>query len=158
MYKEIEGRHFGCIVCNRITLPLCHLGPPRHAFLLHSPISANQQSRPHVETSRSHQKGGGRHHEQPYQWHPSYLFLSGYNNYRNLLNIVVIWLSTEKLHFRCVINYPVHDWWRKCREQKLFFQWINFIKKIIIKYNRSLFFMFIYIEFYLFSSINMLTI
>lgn len=79
MYKEIEGRHFGCIVCNRITLPLCHLGPPRHAFLLHSHVSANQQSRPHVETSRSHQKGGGRHHEQPYQWHPSYLFLSGYD-------------------------------------------------------------------------------
>lgn len=32
------------------------------------------------------------------------------------------------------------------------------LKKIIIKYNRSLFFMFIYIEFYLFSLIKMLTI
>lgn len=62
-------------------------------------------------------------------------FSQGIINYRNLLNIVVIWLSTEKLHFRCVINYPVDDWWRKCREQKLFFQLINFIKQIIIKYN-----------------------
>lgn len=86
---RIQICNFGYTICKLLRLPLCHLGPPRHAFLLNSPLSANQQSRPLVETSRHHQKGGGRHHEQPYKWHPSYLFLPGYT-YRNLSNSVVL--------------------------------------------------------------------